>query len=76
MFVLNDLVVVQSNADNQGADESRICENRVGPRNPFAIDLRRCQVSSFSRSESHGAWERTATTASPSLYRGAMAAQR
>ena len=76
MFILNNLVVVQSNADNQRADERSICENRVSPCDPFAVDLQKYQVSDVSRSALEGTLALTATTASPSLYRGAMAAQR
>lgn len=76
MFILNDLVVVQSNSNNQRAEERSICEYRVSPCDPFAVDLQKYQVSGVSRSAMEGALELTVTTASPSLYRGAMAARR
>jgi hypothetical protein len=75
MFILNNLVVMQSNADNQRAEERRVRENRMSPSYPFTVDLQTCQVSGVPISAFNRA-ELTATTASPSLYRGAMAAQR
>jgi hypothetical protein len=39
VFVLDDFVVVQSNADNQRADKCCVGEEGVRPSNPFAIDL-------------------------------------
>lgn len=41
MFILNDLVVVQSNADNQRTDERCVCESRVSPCDPFSVDLQK-----------------------------------
>jgi hypothetical protein len=71
VFVLDDFVVVQSNADNQRADECCVGEEGVRPSNPFAIDL-----DPVSGAPDHRASTLTATTASPSLYRGAMARER
>jgi hypothetical protein len=71
VFVLDDFMVVQSNADNQRADECCVGEEGVRPSNPFAIDLDPVRGAS-----DHCASTLTATTASPSLYRGAMAGER
>jgi hypothetical protein len=71
VFVLDDFVVVQTNTDNQRADECRIGEDGVSPSNPFAIDL-----DPVSGTPDDRASTLTATTASPSLYRGAMARER
>lgn len=48
VFVLDDLVVMQSHADNQRTDEGRVGEECVSPRDPFAVDLYAPQVSGAS----------------------------
>lgn len=39
MLVLNNLVVVQCHADDQGTEEGCIGRDGMSPSNPFAIDL-------------------------------------
>jgi hypothetical protein len=76
VFILDNLVVMQRNADNQRAEEGSIGENSVSPSNPFSIDLHKSVPVSGVPDPAWSQLKLTATTASPSLYRGAMAARR
>ena len=75
MLVLNDLLEMQTHSHNQSTEKGRIREKGVRPGYPFSVELLDIRNSYLLTSETAG-WRLTATTASPSLNLGAMAALR